>query len=242
MARPVLQGAVIALVFFCLGVATWAGAMALVPNPGSTPAIFDDFNFSSTSNGYWHVNPLGATARIKDGLMTLSGHSIELDHRLQTDPHQTVVVAKVRGLDWDKFAVGLGLYHSGTVSIEFDSDGIKCGRGTTFGWKIDYLKGWKVPPTGKWFYLAVKVVNPYPNVTKITPEMKLAHPVTLTCAAYDAGGRPLAAVRAASPPPNTDYASLDEAYFRTWDSHNKYQLDWIYAGPPSGNPAKSLLR
>src|SRR5690348_16423385 len=141
MGRPVLRGAVIALVFFFLGVASWAGAMALVPNPGSPPGIYDEFNFSSTANGYWHVNPLGGTAAIKDGRITLAGHSIELDHRLQTDPHQTVVVAKVRGLGWDNFAVGLGLYHSGTVSIEFDSDGIKCGRGTTFGWRIDYLQG-----------------------------------------------------------------------------------------------------
>src|SRR5437764_10959958 len=125
MGRPLLQGAVIALIFFFLGVAGWAGAMALVPNAGSTPSIFDDFNFSSTSNGYWHVDSIGSTAAIRDGLMTVSGHSIELDHRLQTDPHQTVVVAKIRGLGWDKFAIGLGLYHSGTVSVEFDSDGIK---------------------------------------------------------------------------------------------------------------------
>jgi hypothetical protein len=230
---------VIALIFFCLGIATWAGAMAFVPNPGSPPSIYDDFNFSTTSNGYWHVNPVGALARIKNGTMTLSGHSIELDHRLQTDPYVTIVVAKVRGLQWDKFAMGLGLFHSGTVSIEFDNDGIKCGRGTDHGWKIDYVQGWKTPPTGKWYYLYMSVVNPYPNVTKFTSKMK--KPITLTCAAYDMSGRPVAAVRAADPKPNTHYGSLDEAYFRTWDSGNKYQLDWFYAGPPSGNPVRSVL-
>src|SRR5438309_10495805 len=119
MARTVLRGVVIALIFFCLGIATWAGAMAFVPNPGSPPGIDDDFGFSTTSNGYWHVNPVGATATIKNGTVTLSGHSIELDHRLQTDPYKTIVVAKMRGLKWDKFALGLGLFHSGTVSIEF---------------------------------------------------------------------------------------------------------------------------
>src|SRR5947209_17071426 len=87
--RPV-QWIVIALIFLLLGGAVGAAAAFAIPAAGSAPSIYDDFNWSSTANGFWHVNPVGATAQIKDGTLTLSGHAIELDRRVQTDPHATV--------------------------------------------------------------------------------------------------------------------------------------------------------
>jgi hypothetical protein len=44
------------------------------------------------------------------------------------------------------------------------------------------------------------------------------------------------------PPPNTNYAALDEAFMRTWDSGNKYQIDWVYAGPASGDPLRVVTK
>jgi hypothetical protein len=242
MGRTAVRIAVLGAIFLLLGVASAAAVFAFVPNPGSPPSIFDDFNYASTSSGFWHVNAIGGKAIIKDGLLTLSGHSVELDHRLQTDPYRTVAVAKVRGRGWDKFALGLGVYHSGTMGVEFDNDGAKCGWPTDHGWKIDYLKGWKTPPTRQWFYLVISVTNPFPNVPDLTPEMELKHPVTIICSLYDGSGRQLARVHPVDPPPNAHYASLDEAFVRTWDSHNRYEVDWIYAGPPSGSPIKSIVR
>jgi hypothetical protein len=240
MNRYSLRWIVVSVIFLLLGAAVGAAIFFAIPASGSAPSIYDDFNWSSTANGFWHVNPVGATDRIKNGTLTLSGHSIELDRRLQTDPNSTVAVARVRGLSFDKFALGLGVYHSGTISLEFDSDGVKCGRGTDHGWQIDILKPWTTPPVSKWFYVGIKVVNPYPDpkvlakLGDIDPD-KLK-PVTLTCALWDSSGHLIASDTPTDPKPNTHYAALDEAYVRTWDSKNKYQIDWLYAGPPSGIP------
>lgn len=245
MNRTVVQGVVIALVFLFLGVAGTAAVMAYLPDPGSAPAIFDDFQWSSTANGFWHVNPIGATAQIEHSVLTLSGHSIELDRRVQTDPYETVVAARVRGLSFNRFALGIGLYHAGTVGMEFDDDGVKCGRGTDYGWQVDFLKGWTRPPVGQWVYLVITVKNPYPNPKDLqraekNPDAKLK-PVTLTCAMYDANRHLVARIAPTQPPPNAHYVALDEAFMRTWDSGNDYQVDWFYTGPPAGIPDHALL-
>jgi hypothetical protein len=245
MRRPLVQGLVIALVALFIGVAGSAAVLAYIPDPGSAPSIYDDFKWSSTANGFWHVNPIGATATIKNGLLTLSGHLIELDHRVQTDPDATIVVAKVRGLSFHKFGLGLGVYHSGTLGLEFDDDGIKCGRGTDYGWRVDFVKPWKMPPVGQWFILKAKIVNPYPTAAAWN---KVSHldadklkPVTLTCSVYDAQGHLLASVTPTDPEPNAHYIALDEAFMRTWDSRNKYQVDWYYAGPPTSVLGSSVF-
>src|SRR5947209_4742346 len=103
VSRPVLRLAVVALIFTFLGVAASAAAFALIPNQGSAPGIFDDFKWNSIDNAYWHVNEYGATATIKDSILTFKGNSIELDHRLQTDPVSTVVTARVRSAHLRKF-------------------------------------------------------------------------------------------------------------------------------------------
>jgi hypothetical protein len=248
MSRPVLRAVVFALIFFFIGTGTAAIVLAAIPAPGSAPAIYDDFSWSSTSNGFWHVNAIGGKGIIKDSLLTLEGNSVELDRRLQTDPHETVVVARVRGIHFHRFALGVGVYHAGTVSLEFDDDGVKCGRGTDFGWKVDFMKGWEVPPAKQWFYLLLSVKNPYPDTEEREKAEEYADktgtklkPVTLTCSMYDAQGHLVASVTPRVPPPNASYPGLDEAYLRTWNSGNRYQIDWLYAGPPSGIPAKSLL-
>jgi hypothetical protein len=241
--KKIFRWSIVCLIMLFLGGAIGGAVVWAIPDSGSAPSIFDDFNWSSTANGFWHVNPVGATARIAHGLLTVSGDSIELDRRLQTDPNATVVVARLRGLSFHKFALGLGVYHSGTISLEFDSDGVKCGRGTDHGFRIDFVKAWNPPPNGKWFYAGIRVVNPYPNPADLA---KLANvdadklkPVTITCSLWDGSGKLLGSVTPTDPKPNTHYAALDEAYLRTWDSNNKYQVDWIYAGPISGLP-KSL--
>ena len=138
MRKPVAQGLVIALVALFIGVAGTAAVLAYIPDPGSNPSIFDDFNWSSTANGFWHVNAIGATATIENGTLTLSGHSIELDRRLQTDPRVTIAAAKIRGLGFRRFGLGLGVYHAGTVALEFDNEGFKCGAVATSagGWML----------------------------------------------------------------------------------------------------------
>jgi hypothetical protein len=240
MNKKVLRWSIVSLILLFVGGAVGGAAVWAVPDSGSAPSIFDDFNWSSTANGFWHVNPVGATARITHGLLTLSGDSIELDRRLQTDPNASVVVARIRGLTFHKFALGLGIYHSGTISLEFDSDGVKCGRGTDHGFRIDFAKSWNPPPVGKWLYIGVMVTNPYPTSEALAKVANLdaakLKPVTITCAVWDGSGRLLGSVTPTDPKPNTHYASLDEAYVRTWDSNNKYQLDWVYAGPPAGLP------
>lgn len=248
MSRPFLRIAVIALIFFLVGVAAAAMVFAYLPDPGPSPAVYDDFKWSSTSNGFWHVNASGAQAIIKHSLLTLTGDSIELDRRMQTDPNMTVVVAKVRGRHFHKFGLGIGVWHAGTVGLEFDDDGAKCGRGTDYGWKVDFLKGWKPPPTNRWFYLAVAVKNPYPKSEDLKRAEQLADktgkklkPVTLTCSLYDAAGQLVASVTPTYPQPNAHYVGFDEVFMHTWDGRNDYQVDWFYAGPVSGVPAGPRL-
>lgn len=246
MARPLMQGLVVALIFLFVGVATAAAVFEYIPDSASPPSIYDDFAWSSTSNGFWHVNAIGATAEIKHSMLTLTGHQIELDRRVQTDPHATIVVAKVRGLHFKRFGLGLGAYHAGTVSMEFDNEGIKCGRATDHGYRVNFLKGWKKPPAGQWFYLELDVTNPYPD-PKVLDKLRDVDPsklkaVGVRCAAYDASGKLIKAITPTKPRTNTHYVGLDEAYMRTWDSRNNYQVDWFYAGPPSGNPGKSIFK
>lgn len=243
MSRPALRIAAIALIAFFLGIGAAAAVMAFIPNQGSPAAIYDDFGFSSTQNGYWHENPVGATARIKHSLLTLSGDAIELDHRLQSDNFLTVMSLKIRGTQFHKFGFGLGVFHAGTLGMEFDNDGAKCGRASDFGWRVDFLKAWATPPTGQWFYLQITVKNPYPYKPPPphTPKAKYKH-VTLTCSIYDSSGHLIARSVPTDPPPNTNYAALDEAFMRTWDSGNKYQIDWVYAGPASGDPLRVVTK
>lgn len=243
MRKTVVLGVVVALIAALLGVATAAAAFGLIPSPGSAPSIYDDFNWSSTSNGFWHVNGAGADARIKNSVLTMTGSSLELDRRLQTDPYETDVAARVRGLSMHKFGLGLGVWHAGTIGMEFDDDGVKCGRASDYGYQVDFLKAWNPPPLGQWFYLEMRVQNPYPDPTKI-PKLddKLLKKVKLTCSIYDSTGKLLSTVQAVRPPPNTHYVGLDEAYLRTWDNLNRYQVDWFYAGPPSGNPIRGIAR
>jgi hypothetical protein len=244
MRRTLLRFAVIALIALSLGAAGTAAVVGFVPDSGSAPTIYDDFSWDSIANGFWHVNADGATATIKDSLLTLDGHSIELDRRIQSDPHRTVISAHIRGVQLHKFGIGIGVYHSGTVAEEFDNDGIKCGRGSDHGWQVDYVKGFTVPPTNQWFYLRIAVTNPYPNpkaleqVSNLDPSKR--RKTTVICSAWDSSGHLIATVNAKNPPPNTQYQGLDEAFFRTWDSDNHYQLDWFYAGPPSGDPTRVL--
>jgi hypothetical protein len=244
--RPLLQILVFALIAFCVGVAGTAAVLAYIPDPGSPPSIYDDFNWSSTANGYWHVNAIGASAIIKSGRLTLVGHSIELDKRIQTDPHVTIAAARVRGFGFRRFGLGLGVYHSGTVALEFDDEGLKCGRGSDFGWRVDVMKSWTKPPVGQWFTLEVKVTNPYPTAKE---QAKVAHldasqlkPVTVQCSAYDAAGHLISTITPTDPEPNAHYNALDEAYMRTWDSGNKYQIDWFYSGPPTTSVGSNLLK
>ena len=238
MSRAVLRGVVIAVIFLFVGVAGAAAVFYSIPDAGSAPSVYDDFRWSSTANGFWHVNPIGATERIKGTTLTLTGDSIELDRRIQTDPRQTVVMARVKAAHFHKFGLGIGVYHAGTMGMELDDDGIKCGRGTDRGWRVDTLQGWKTPPVGRWFYLKMAVVNPYPDqkVADRIPQTKLK-PVTLTCSAYDNSGHLLGQVTPHHPSPNAHYVALDEVFRRTWDSKNDYTVDWFYAGPPAGVPA-----
>lgn len=240
MNHRALQGAVVAVIFLFLGVATAAAVLAFIPNPGSPPSVFDDFNFASTSNGFWHVDTTGGTVTIKDSVVTMSGAMTELDHRLQTDPHRTIVVVKIRGLKFGKFAIGLGQYKADTVGLEFDNDGAKCTWPTQGGESVQILKGWKRPPAGQWFYLVLSVTNPYPRVQTLTSSM--TKPIEIACTAYDASGRPLNPALPAPMASNVHYAGFDQVYIRTWDSGNRYQIDWLYAGPASGNPVSRLMR
>jgi hypothetical protein len=57
---------------------------------------------------------------------------------------------------------------------------------------------------------------------------------------YDAKGNLVTRDQARKPPSNARYPGVDEIYLRTWDSHNKYQVDWVYAGPPSGDPTRAF--
>jgi hypothetical protein len=245
MASTLLRMAVIALIFLFLGVAGAAAMLAYIPESGSPPSIYDDFAWNSTANGFWHVNAIGATDTVKNSLLTLKGASIELDRRIQTDPAETIVIARVRGHAFQKFGLGIGLYHAGTVGLEFDADGFKCGRGTDHGWRVDIVKPWSSAPIDKWYYLELSVKNPYPNYTpeqlgKLN-EDKLK-PVTVRCTAWDAAGHLVGTDVASDPKPNAHYVSFDEAFLRTWDAGNDYQVDWFYAGPPSGNPARAFLQ
>lgn len=245
MSRSLARAAVLVLLGLFLGIAGAAAVLAYLPNPGSPPSVYDAFNWSSTANGFWHVNPDGATARIAHGNLTLSGHSIELDRRVQTDPTETVMSVRIRASSFDKFGMGIGAFHSGTIGMELDADGIKCGRGTEFGYRIDFIKPWAKPPTNKWMYLELAVKNPYPNpkvlakLANVDPQ-KLK-PVTERCAAYDAAGHLLGSETAGFPRPNAHYAGFDQAYLRTWDSHNDYQIDWVYVGPRSGDPLARIV-
>lgn len=246
MRRPILRALVFALIGLCIGVAGAAAVLAYIPESGSAPSIFDDFKWSSTSNGFWHVNPVGGSARIAHSILTLSGASIELDRRVQTDPNETIVVAKIRASHFDKFGMGLGVFHAGTIGMEMDADGVKCGRGTDFGYKIDFVTAWSPPPVNQWFYLEMGVVNPYPDPRVLAKLGNLDYSklkkVTLYCAVFDASGKLIAAITPKDPPANTHYVALDEAYLRTWDSQNDYQIDWVYVGPRSGNPLRQLTR
>lgn len=244
MRRGTVRMLVVGFIALLLGGAVTAAGVWAIPNSGSAPSIFDDFSFSSTGNGFWHVNAIGARAEILNGRLTLAGNTIELDRRIQTDPFRTIVVARMRGLRMHKFALGLGVFHSGTISLEFDSDGVKCGRGTDQGWQVDFVKPWNPPPDGTWYYAGIQVVNPYPKITPAQQaklnaiDSSLWKPVIITCALWDASGRLLGSSTPTFPRPNAHYASFDEAYVRTWDSNNRYQLDWLYAGPPSGLPVR----
>lgn len=250
MSRAAKQAVATAVVFLFLGMGAAAAVFAFLPNPGSPPSIFDDFKWSSTANGFWHVNAIGSKTTIKHSVLTLTGDEIELDHRIQTDPNQTDIVAKVRGRQFHKFGLGIGVYHAGTVALEFDNDGVKCGRGTDFGWKVDIMKPWSTPPANQWFYLEISVKNPYPNDKDLVRAEKLAvqfhkksliHAVTVTCSMYDASGHLIVTDTPHDPPTNAHYVSFDEAFMRTWDGGNNYQVDWIYAGSPSGNPLQGIL-
>jgi hypothetical protein len=238
MSRDVLRWLAIGIIGVLLGAFATTAVAAFVPNRGSPPSLYDDFRWSSISNGFWHVNVDGGTAAIVDGILTLEGAQAELDHRIQTDPNKTVIVARVRGLSFYKFALGLGSTAGGTVSLEFDNDGFRCGRGTDSGWTVDDMKLWTTPPKGQWFYLKVSVWNPYPGV--VTLPIKPKRHVVLTCSVYDGSGHRIAFDRPTKPPSNMRYPGIDEAYLRTWDADNRYQVDWVYAGPVSGDPTRSF--
>jgi hypothetical protein len=175
-----------------------------------------------------------------NGILTLQGAQTEMDHMFQTDPNKTVMVAKVRGLSFYKFDIALGSYHGNTVSLEFDNDGFRCGRGTDNGWTVDDMKLWTTPPTGKWFFLKLSIVNPYPNVVNLP--IKPAKSVPLTCSVYDAAGHRIAYDKPTEPPTNLRYPGVDQISLRTWDTHNKYQVDWVYAGPEAADPTRSFSK
>lgn len=245
MSRSLLRILLAAFIALCLGVAGTAFAVTLIPDPGSPPSIYDDFNFSSVANGYWHTHSYGATERIANGVLTITGDNMEFDKRFQTDPNETVISAKLRAGFYHKMGIGMGSYHSGTVGLEIDSDGIKCGRGTDFGYMVNPVYPWVNQPTNKWFYVRMSIINPYPTLEEQKaaanlPPAKLIRP-TIRCSAWNANGKLLGTVVASVPPPNTNYVSIDEAYIHTWDSHNDYQIDWIYAGPKSGDPLNRLV-
>lgn len=240
MARTIARVMIIALIFLFVGVAGAAAVFEYVPNPGSAPAVYDDFRWSSTSNGFWHLNPVGGKAQVANSLLSLSGANIELDHRLQTDPRETILVAKIRGIRFHKFSLGMGLFHSGTIGMELDNDGPKCGRNSATGWAVDYMIVWKKPLVGKWFYLVVDAVNPYGPKSHINPVEE--KPATLTCSIYDSTGKLLSLDVARHPPPTMHYAAIDQVFLRTWDSGNNYQIDWLYAGPVSGLPSRDHLK
>lgn len=242
MSRLLLKSIAIALIFLFVGVAGAAAVFEWVPDPGSAPSIFDDFNWNSTANGFWHVNDQGTHLDVSHSMLTLTGNSVELDHRVQTDPYATTIVAKVRGISFDKFGIGLGVYHAGTIGMEFDNDGVKCGRGTSDqGWQVDIMKPWTNPPVNQWYYLRMDVLNPYPTLTNTqlgkisTAQLK---PVTIHCMVFNAARHLVAYDTPTNPAPNAHYVALDEALIHTWDSGNKYQVDWIYSGPLSGIPVK----
>jgi hypothetical protein len=242
MKRAVWRWIVAAVILLLLGSAAGAAAVWAIPNEGSPPSIFDSFAYSSTGSGYWHVNADGAHAIIADGTLNMVGNSIELDHRLQSDPYSTVAVAKIRASSFDRFALGLGLYHSGTITFEFDVDGAKCGRGSDVGYAVDFVKPWNPPPLNTWFYAGIRIKNPYPNPTpallrKLSNEdSDLWKPVTISCELWNSAGQKIAEITPTTPRPNTHYASIDEAFMRTWDDKNNYTVDWFYAGPPAAIP------
>ena len=238
MSRGALKLAVVAVIGIFFGIFLTAAVMAFLPNDGTAPSVYDDFRWSSISDGFWHVNADGGSAAIVNGILTMSGAQLEMDHLMQTDPNKTVMVAKVRGVQFYKFAIGVGTYHGGTVSLEFDNDGFRCGRGTDSGWQVDDMKLWTKPPMNKWFILKLSVVNPYPGITKLPAHPK--KPVTLTCSVWTPSGKRVAYDQPTNPVPNTRYPGIDEIYMRTWDSHNQYQVDWVYAGPPSGDPTRGF--
>jgi len=243
--RKLAQIGVIALVALLIGVACTAAVFAYIPDSGLAPSIFDDFSYSTTASGFWHVNAVGGDNIIKPSTLTLTGGSIELDRRLQTDPKETVISLRIRAQHFDKFGFGIGAYHAGTVGIEFDGDGVKCGRGTDYGYQVDSVVDWKSPPVGQWFYLRVAVHNPYPDPKAfaklhITDASKYKK-VDLICSAWDNQGHLLGQVKPTNPPPNAHYPGFDEVFMRTWDSANNYQVDWFYAGPPSGDPLRFIV-
>jgi hypothetical protein len=248
--RSLLQTLTIGLIALLLGVAGTAAVMASIPGSGSPPSIFDDFNWNSTANGFWHVYSDGGTATIKDGMLTLTGHTIELDRRVQTDPYATYMTVRVRARHFYKFGFGLAVYHAGSIGIEFDNDGVKCGRGTDHGYKTDVFKTWTpdTAPVDQWLYVRLKVVDPYPNPTPAELERisnldaSQLKPVTEICSVYDSTGHLLGETNANDPVPNTHYVGLDEAYMRTWDSSNDYQVDWVYVGSDAGDPIHGVVR
>ena len=92
----------------------------------------------------------------------------------------------------------------------------------------------------------MRIRNPYPNPEDYgrirAKDPELLKPVTLQCAAYDAAGRLVGKVVPRNPPPNANYPSFDMVHISMWDSGNHYEVDWIYAGPPSGSPLRRILR
>lgn len=245
--RRYLPVIVIALICTLLGAAIATVVLVSLPSPGTPPAIYDTFAWNSTRDGFWHVHAYGASTVVDNSRLTLEGNSIELDRLLQTDPKTTIVVARVRGVSFHKFAIGIGSYHNGTITTEFDNDGAKCGWGSGQGWQVAFIKGWAVPPVGKWFYVEVRVVNPYPGWTPqqlSTLNSQTEKAPVITCALFDSSGKLIGAVTPTAPAfglSNAHYVALDEAFMRTWDSQNDYQIDWFYAGPPSGLPMHLVL-
>jgi hypothetical protein len=243
--RKAAQIAVIALVALLVGVACTAAVFAYIPDYGSPPAVYDDFNYSTTGSGFWHVNADGGDSAIKQSILNVFGASIELDRRIQTDPKETVISVRMRALRFGKFGFGIGVYHAGTVGMEFDGDGIKCGRGTDFGYQVDWVKRWKTPPVGKWFLLRVAVHNPYPDPKVLDKlgniDSSKLKKVKLVCSAWDDQGHLIGEATPKEPPPNAHYPGFDEIFMRTWDSGNNYQVDWFYAGPPSGDPLRWIV-
>ena len=243
--RKIAQIGVIALIALLIGVACTAAVFAYIPDSGSAPSIYDDFNYSTTGSSFWHVNAVGGDNEIKPSSLTLTGASIELDRRIQTDPNETVVSLRIRAQHFEKFGFGIGVYHSGTVGIEFDGDGIKCGRGTDYGYQVDPVVVWKTPHVNQWFYLRLVVKNPYPDPAVLAKlgniDPAKLKKVTVICSAWDNQGHLVGQVTPTDPPPNAHYAAFDEVFMRTWNSNNRYQIDWFYAGPPDGDPLHYIV-